>query len=221
MINPHVHRIALVMALLAVAGIFTFSVVSAASPGDKLRIRKMGGAIEVADISDGADLETMGGDISIGKAHSEVRAHTMGGNITVGSADSTLNVQTMGGNIEITSASGSVKAETMGGNVSAHIKNPVEQGAHEIKISSMGGNIVLTVPKNYPMTVEAVLTFTKRNEGRYHIHDNLGLAQTTTEDWDSHHGDPRKTTTGRARIGDGSNHVIVKTINGDITIKSE
>jgi DUF4097 and DUF4098 domain-containing protein YvlB len=221
MINPHVNRLALVTALLAIAGIFTFSVVSAAAPGDKLRIRKMGGSIEVTDVTDGADLETMGGDISIGKALGEVRAHTMGGNITVDSADSTLNVQTMGGNIEINSASGSVKAETMGGNVKAHIGKPAQPGAHEVKISSMGGNIVVTVPKDYPMTVEVVLTFTKKNEGRYRIIENLGLTQSTTEEWDTHHGDPRKSTTGRARIGDGSNHVTVKTINGDITIKSE
>jgi DUF4097 and DUF4098 domain-containing protein YvlB len=219
--NPRMNRLALVLALVAVAGIFTLSIARAAAPGEKLRIHKMGGEIDVAEVSSGADLETMGGDISVGKAHNEVRAHTMGGNIKIGSADSTLNVQTMGGNIEIASANGSLKAETMGGSVTAHIKGPIEQGTHEVKLSSMGGNIVLTVPKDYPMTVEVTLTFTKKNQGRYHIIDNLGLTQSTTEDWDTFHGDPRKTTTGKARIGDGRHHVSVKTINGDITIKSE
>lgn len=218
MINTHTKRLVLVPALIA--GIFTLSVASAV-PREKLKIRKMGGAIDVASVPDGADLETMGGDISIGTAHSAVHAHTMGGNIKVGSADSTLDVQTMGGNIEVTSASGSLKAETMGGNVSAHIKNPIEQGAHDVKMSSMGGSIVLTVPKGYPMTVEVVLTFTKKNEGRYRITDNLGLTQTTTSDWDTTHGDPRKTTTATGHTGDGRHHITIKTINGDITLKSE
>src|SRR5689334_4934630 len=138
MTNPHINRRALVLAMFTVAGIFTLSIARAAAPVEKLKIHKMGGEIDVPEISSGADLETMGGDITVGKAHNEVRAHTMGGNIKIGSSDSTLNVQTMGGNIEIASANGSLQAETMGGNVTAHIRNPIEQGAHEVKVSSMG-----------------------------------------------------------------------------------
>ena len=181
----------------------------------------MGGEIEVTDAPDGADLETMGGDIRVASAHHELRAHTMGGSIDIGSADGSVNAQTMGGNIQITSASGSVQAETMGGNVTTHIHNPIAPGMHDIKISSMGGNIVLTVPKDFPMAIEVTLTYTKKNAGRYKIIDNLGLTQTTTEDWDTWHGDPRKSIHAKGRTGDGKNRVTVKTINGDITIQSE
>ena len=221
MTNQIMNRFALILAVFAVAGIFTLSVVKAASPADKLKIHKMGGEIDLSSIDEGADLATMGGDIHVGKAHGEVRAHTMGGNIDVGSADSTLNVQTMGGDIEVRSANGSVKAETMGGDVTVHVKDPVEAGSHDIRLSSMGGQIVLTVPKDFPMTVDVTLTYTKKNEGRYRITDNLGLTQTTSPDWDTHHGAPRKSIYAKGRIGDGRHHVTVKTINGDITVKSE
>ena len=219
MTNPRI-RIALLSAIVAVVTLVTFSVVHAA-PFEKIRIHRMGGEIAVDDAADGADLETMGGDIRVTKSHNLVHAHTMGGNIDIGSADGSVNVQTMGGNIQITSASGSVTAETMGGNVTTHIRNPIAPGMHDIKLSSMGGSIELTVPKDFPMAIEVALTFTKKNEGRYRIIDNLGLTQTTTPDWDTWHGDPRKTINGKGRTGDGKNRVIVKTINGDITIKSE
>lgn len=219
MTNPRI-RIALLTAVFAVATLAAFSVVHAA-PFEKIKIHRMGGEIAVDDASDGADLETMGGDIRVTKSHNLVHAHTMGGNIDIGSADGSLNVQTMGGNIQIASAAGSVTAETMGGNVTTHIHNPIAPGMHDIKLSSMGGNIELTVPKDFPMAVEVSLIFTKKNAGRFKITDNLGLTQSTTPDWDTWHGDPRKTITAKGRTGDGKNHVIIKTINGDITIKSE
>lgn len=213
-------RIALLIAVFVVATLVTFSVVHAA-PFEKIKIHRMGGEIEVDDASDGADLDTMGGDIRVKKSHNLVHAHTMGGNIDIGSADGSVNVQTMGGNIQIASAAGSVTAETMGGNVTTHIRNPIAPGMHDIKLSSMGGNIELTVPKDFPMAIEVTLTYTKKNVGRYKIIDNLGLTQSTTEEWDTWHGDPRKSILAKGRTGDGKNHVTVKTINGDITIKSE
>jgi DUF4097 and DUF4098 domain-containing protein YvlB len=208
-------------AMFAVAAVFTFSLAHAAPPIEKIRIHRMGGEIELTEAADGADLETMGGDIHVGRVHNDLHARTMGGNIEVGSADASVNVETMGGNIQISSANGSVKAETMGGNVTAHIRNPIAQGPHDIKLSSMGGNIELTVPKDFPMTVEVTLTYTKKNAGRYKIIDNLGLTQSTSEDWDTNHGDSRKSIYGKVRIGDGKNHVNIKTINGDVTLKSE
>ncbi len=213
-------RFALLTAMLAVATLVTFSVVHAA-PFEKIKIHRMGGEIAVDDASDGADLETMGGDIRVTRSHNLVHAHTMGGNIEIGSADGSVNVQTMGGNIQIASASGSVTAETMGGNVTTHIHNPIAPGMHDINLSSMGGNIELTVPKDFPMAIEVTLTWTKKNAGRYKIVDNLGLTQSTSEDWDTWHGDPRKSTYAKGRTGDGKNRVTIKTINGDITIKSE
>src|SRR5258708_14731321 len=142
-------RLALLTAMLAVATLVTFSVCPARAL-EKIKIHRMGGEIAGDDASDGADLETMGGDIRVTRSHNLVHAHTMGGNIEIGSADGSVNVQTMGGNIQIASASGSVTAETMGGNVTTHIHNPIAPGMHDINLSSMGGNIELTIPKDFP-----------------------------------------------------------------------
>jgi DUF4097 and DUF4098 domain-containing protein YvlB len=163
----------------------------------------MGGDIDYADVPDGGTLTTMGGNIHVGKVHNDISLTTMGGNISIDSADA------------------SVKATSMGGNIEATLVKDQSAGAHEITLSSMGGEIVLTLPKDYPMTIDVELAYTKNSDKSYKITDNLGLEQSASTDWNTSHGTPRKYLYAKGRIGNGRNHVTLKTVNGNIIIKGE
>jgi DUF4097 and DUF4098 domain-containing protein YvlB len=170
---------------------------------ERLNISRMGGDIEVANVPDGGTLKTMGGNVLIGKAHNDITVTTMGGNIQIDSADASVEATTMGGNIEATL----VKGQTPAG--------------HDITLKSMGGEITLTVPKDFPMTVDITLAYTKNNANAYKITESLGLEQTGSKDWDSGHGTPRKYLYAKGRIGNGQNHITITTVNGNVTIKGE
>jgi DUF4097 and DUF4098 domain-containing protein YvlB len=207
------------LVLLTVVLTGTFAAAAALAP--QLRVSKMGGDIDYAEVPDGGAFSTMGGNVHLGKVHNDVTVSTMGGNVTIDSADGSVKAKTMGGNVSVRSAGASVDATTMGGNVEATLVKGDSSAAHNVTLSSMSGEIILTVPKDYPMTIDVDLTYTKGNEQRYKKAEKLGLEQTASQEWDYSHGSPRKHLYAKGRIGDGRNHVTIKTINGNIIINGE
>ena len=145
----------------------------------------------------------------------------MGGHIYVGKAHNDISLTTMGGNIKLESADASVKATTMAGDIDVSLAKSQSSRSHDISLSSNSGDIVLTVPKGYPMIVEVTLAYTDNSNGNFKISDNLDLEQTSTNAWDRLHGTPRKYLYAKGRTGNGQNHVIIKTVNGNVTIKED
>lgn len=190
---------------------------SKTSGAGKTHMRLIGGDIEINEAGEGADLSTKGGDVRVGKAGKDLRLRTMGGNISVGPAVN-VDAQTMGGDIEIGPASGSVKACSLGGNVVVQIISDETGKRRDIRLSSIGGRVELTAPKDFSMTLDVTLTFTQKNEGKYSVTSDLDLQFSAGKEWDKSHGDPQKHITARTRVGDGRHHVTLETIDGDIII---
>jgi DUF4097 and DUF4098 domain-containing protein YvlB len=187
---------------------------------DTVRIARMGGGIDVTDAPHGADLSTMGGNIHVGDVASFTKVKTMGGMIDIDHAKGPVDATTMGGGITIGSADGPIKASTMGGDISARMV-ATSADRRDVELTSLGGTITLTVPKDFPMDVRIVLAHTKNAPRTYEIVDHIGLEQHESQDWDNSFGSPRKYIRAQGRVGDGSNHVIIKTTNGDVILNQE
>ena len=183
-------------------------------------ISKMGGDIDVKDAPHGANLSTMGGNIHLGNVASFAKVKTMGGTITIDQAVGSVDATTMGGEIVIGQANGAIKASTMGGDIRARMVD-VSSSERDVELTSKGGNITLTLPKDFPMAVRISLAHTKNAPRTYAIVDHVGLDQQETPDWDSSFGSPRKFIRAKGRVGSGLNHVTVETVNGDVTLKQE
>lgn len=190
----------------------------AAPPTGPVVIHQMGGGIDVAQAPFGANLNTMGGDIHLGDVSGFANVKTMGGDITIDRANAPVEATTMAGKIAITGASGSVHATTMAGNIWVSYANPSATG-QTIELTSNSGGIELAVPKDFSMDVEVTLTYTKNAFRTYEIIDDMGLTRHTDADWDTSKGIPQKSLHAAGRAGSGANRVIIKTINGDVTIK--
>jgi DUF4097 and DUF4098 domain-containing protein YvlB len=185
----------------AIAVLVTLRATASSGSLDKpVEITKMGGDIDVDDAPGGASLVTMGGKIRLG---------TVGQN---------AKLRTMGGTIEVEGASGSLQAVTMAGDITARLLPSSSNAARTIDLSSNQGEISLVVPKNFPMTVEVALAYTNNQTGQFRITDNMGLQETRTNDWDHASGTPRKYIYAKGRTGNGQNHVVIHTINGNVTL---
>ncbi len=212
----------------------TTSSVTGTSDG-ALNINKMGGDIAVTQAPAGAKLHTMGGSIIVDKVDKFLEANTSGGDITINSANvSTLKANTMGGNINIRSAqapdlqistmggnidigsaqTADLRATTMGGNITAQT---LSDGS--IYLKSMGGAIELTIPKSSSAQIDIELAYSLTSGRQYTITDNLGLQQQTST-WDFSHFFPRKRISAHGTIGDGKNHIVIKTIGGNVVLKA-
>lgn len=187
---------------------------------DTVRIARMGGGIDVNNAPHGADLSTMGGNIHVGDVASFTKVKTMGGMIDIDHAKGPVDATTMGGGITIGSADGPIKASTMGGNISARLVT-TSADRRDVELTSLGGAITLTVPKDFPMDVRIILAHTKNAPRTYEIIDHIGLEQRESPDWDNSFGTPRKYIRAQGRVGDGSNHVIIKTTNGNVILNQE
>ena len=196
----------------------------ATSDSGAINMSKMGGEIDVDNAPHGATLSTMGGNIHVGKVAAFAHLKTMGGNIEIDQANASIDAVSMGGNITIDKADGAVKASTMGGNVTLHLVAGSEGSSsapHDVELTSTGGDVELTVPKSFPMDVQVTLAYTKTASKTYRIDSNVGLTQNTSGEWDYSEGTPRKYIRAQGRVGSGSNHVVIKTVNGDVIIKQE
>lgn len=192
---------------------------SSASASGEVRISKMGGGIDVDSAPHGANLFTMGGNIHVGNVAESATVKTMGGSIDIDQSSGPVDANTMGGAITISTANGPIKATTMGGDISVR-ETGSSAGERDIELSSKGGTIELTVPKDFPMDARITLAYTKADRG-YHIEQHAGLEVSETGEWDNSHGTPRKYIRAAGRVGNGQNKVTIDTINGNVILRQE
>jgi len=145
------------------------------------KLRSGGGHIRVARIKGTALLDTEGGNITVGEAGSYVSVRTGGGQIDFGEARGLVRAQTGGGGIrvmyvagpmEVATSSGSIcltrvanaiHAQTSDGTITAWITpDALQQGrtvrlAGASQLASRTGDIVVFVPRNIAMTIEATV----------------------------------------------------------------
>jgi DUF4097 and DUF4098 domain-containing protein YvlB len=174
---------------------------SGETSGREVNISTMGGDINVDDAPQGATLSTMGGTIHVRSAAKFVKAKTMGGKVRLDAVDGWMDATTMGGDVEA----------TMTGNPS--------EGKRSVALTSMSGDITLTVPAGLSMSIDIELAFTEGHEGEYSITSDFPLTQEVTPDWDREDGSPRKIIHGTGTVSGGANHVKIKTVNGNVTLK--
>ncbi|MFQ5528324.1 MAG: DUF4097 family beta strand repeat-containing protein [Thermoanaerobaculia bacterium] len=164
-------------------------------------------------------ITTMGGEIELAEAPHGAKLHTMGGKIEVQSAAEFVDAETMGGDVILHEVDGRVAATTMGGDVEVRVIGDPQAGDRSIELTSMGGEIHLTVPHNFSMEVDIELSYTKRRAGRYDIHSDLTLQRSEEPAWNYDHGSARKVIKGSGVFAGGKNKVVIRTINGDVHLR--
>jgi hypothetical protein len=168
------------------------------TPGEETKVSTHGGNIRVPLAPYGADLETMGGNISVEQAAEYVKAKTMGGNIVIGAVDGWVKATTMGGTIEV----------TMVGQASS--------GRRDVRLTSLGGDVTLTVPGDLSMTVDITLAYTKNSRREFEIFSDFPLDIRRSDDWDRSSGTARKYLYGTAPGGE--HKVKIETVNGNVRL---
>ncbi len=147
---------------------------------EKVRASIMGGNIDMNSVTAAADMKTMGGDINLSEVSRAFRVKTMGGSIMIKLTDDwneDSRVVTMGGNIALdicASTKAIISARTMGGEItipddvseydesghpgSSRVNIDLSEGedAPELRIKTMGGNIMINRSGTEPVEEENV-----------------------------------------------------------------
>jgi len=164
-------------------------------------------------------IKTMGGDINVDEAPGGADVHTMGGKIRINSAAKFVKALTMGGEIEIREVDGSVNATTMGGDISVTMTGDPKKGDRAVSLRSYGGDITLVVPDGLSMDIDIELSYTRNHEDDYTITSDFPMAQRESREWIRGKGDPRKVIFGSGAVNGGQHKIRIETINGNVYLK--
>jgi DUF4097 and DUF4098 domain-containing protein YvlB len=184
---------------------------------------RTGGNVDLADAPDGASVTTMGGHIRLRHVERFARLTTYGGNIEIGSATGSARLTTYSGNIDIASATGSVTATTMAGNINVRVLSDTRPDGQRntITLTSNSGEVSLFLPQGFGATIDIELAHTVNQPKDFRIVDNLGLKQTprSGSPWDFWRGTPRNYIIASGVVGDGATHIVIHTVNGNVTVQ--
>ncbi len=165
------------------------------------------------------NISTMGGDINVDDAPLGAALSTMGGTIHVRSAAKFVKAKTMGGKVLLDAVDGWMEATTMGGDVEATMTGNPSDGKRSVALTSMAGDITLSVPAGLSMEIDIELAYTEGHEGKYAIKSDFPVVQEVSPEWERDNGSPRKIIHGTGNVAGGSNRVTIKTVNGNVTIR--
>ena len=163
----------------------------------RLYISKSGGSVSVGNLENGATISTGGGGITIGSTNGDVSAQTGGGDVTIAAADGAVKVTTGAGDVRV---------------------NVVEDG-HPMVVYSGSGTVTLILPRNASADLDLESAFTNNHRSPTRIQSDWPLDITTTRNWETLMGTPRRFVRARESIGGGGPTIKVRTVNGDIIVK--
>ena len=164
----------------------------------------------------GIRMNSNGGDISLPAAPDGARVTTGGGAVRIGPSAGEVYASTGGGLIEIGPASGSVEAHTGAGNVTITLTG---SGPHSVDVTSGKGQVELVVPRDLSAILELESAYTNNLGHETRIESDLPLTITSTKDWDSRDGTPRKYVRVRQTVGRGGPVIRVRTVNGNVVLR--
>jgi hypothetical protein len=160
---------------------------------EKIVISTMGGAINLDDAPNGAEVKTMGGGININSASKFVKANTMGGDITINKIDGDADVTTMSGDVDI------------------KVLGDSKTTGRDIHLVSMNGDVIVKVPKDFSMEINARI-----ENDSFEITSDFPLSKKRISDDE----DDDEYILGTGKISGGNNMVKLEAKNGNIRIES-
>jgi hypothetical protein len=172
---------------------------SGGSAEGRIHIDRAGGDVTLDEAPAGAEIETGGGEIVVGRAAGRVDASTGGGSIRIGPVAGSVRAGTGAGDVEVTLADAGGEPQT-------------------VEVRSGKGRIVVEVPPGFAGEIDLETAYT-RNVDPSRI-DAPWPLQHSLSDWDAREGTPRRYVRARGTVGSGQGLLRVKTVNGDVVVRS-
>jgi TonB family protein len=187
-----------------------------------------GGHITAGNIRGVAQLDTGGGNISVERAGSRVTASSGGGQISFGEAAGAIQARAAGGGIRVLRVSAPMQLESNGGSIFlTRVESPVHAStgtgsitawlsptvkiAGSSQLESGRGDIVVYVPRDLQMTIEATID----TAAGHHIAADPSLTMKTTY----HTGDSGKQVHGVCDINGGGEVLKLRAMEGNIQLR--
>ena len=98
------------------------------------------------------------------------------------------------------------------------VGNP-DEGNRDVTLTSMGGDIKLSVPSGLSMDIDIEIAFTKNYERNVDIISDFDIQKKVGDKLDKSNGSKWKYLTGKGSVNGGRNKIKIKTVNGNVYLE--
>ncbi|MBS1096594.1 DUF4097 family beta strand repeat protein [Gluconobacter sphaericus] len=185
--------------------------------------------------SDGAlFVRTVSGDIHVTQSHGPLNVHTVSGALDVEHAAGAVEVRSASGNVTLDHADGAVSIRTMSG------ESTLDHTTRDIMIRSVSGDMILMLDAASQMRTIDIGTISgdmmthlphgfggtfdirlkqRRSEATLPLQQSLGLT-VQVGNWEKESGNSEevRTITATGKVGDGRDHIIVRSVAGSLKL---
>ncbi len=176
--------------------------------GQSITGETSGGNIRLETIRGDVNVSTSGGHVELWDIRGIVSASTSGGSIQAQNIQGPLTVSAIGGSITGKHVSAGVKASTIGGNIHIEKDWNSQWKDQTIQLENSDGNIYLSIPSDFPATIEATIKGQRIPNGI--ISDIPLILEYNT-----------RYLSGKGSMNQGTYLITLKTTNGQIIIEEE
>jgi len=166
-------------------------------------------------------ITSAGGKIDVREAPAGAEVTTGGGDVTVRGASRFVSARTGGGDVRVEIEDGWVDATTGAGDVEIEVTRGLGEAGKGIEVLTGTGDVTLIVPPGLSLDLDLEVAYTRNSKRDYRIDSDLDVRTERTDDWDFARGTPRKYIRGTAKIEGGRHPVKVRTVNGDIHLRTK
>jgi hypothetical protein len=175
-----------------------------------ISVNTYGGDIHSAEITGSATTTTFGGDIVLQKVSGSVKMDTYGGDLYLTGSTGKVDAETKGGDIILKDIKAAITATTLGGEIHAEL---YPSGKGDSKLKSLGGDIIIKLPANAGVTINAKINLRgnkyEREEHNFYSEFKDEIAKKSVD---------KKEISVYQKINGGGQTIYLETTNSDIRI---
>lgn len=190
--------------------------ISVGTSDGALSIRTVNGDVHVGQSKGPINVHTLNGTLDVDDASGAVEVRSSSGDVTLGQADGAVSIRTMNGDTAVSHATRDVMIRSVSGDTTLTLDAASQM--RTVDIGTVSGDMTLHLPHGFGGTFDIILK-QRRSETTFPLQQSLGLT-VQLGDWKKESGglEDVRTITATGKIGDGRDHIIVRSVVGTLKL---
>ncbi|MFT8808372.1 DUF4097 family beta strand repeat-containing protein [Gluconobacter sp.] len=181
-----------------------------------LSVRTVSGDIHVTQSRGPLAVHTVSGTLDVDHAAGTVELHTASGDVTLEHSDQAVSIRTMSGHSTLEHAARDVLIRSVSGGTTLTLEATPQM--RTVDIGTVSGDMTLNLPPGFGGTFDIHLK-QRRSDTTLPLQQSLGLT-VQLGDWKKESGSSEdvRTITATGKVGDGRDHIIVRSVVGTLKL---
>ncbi|GBR48969.1 DUF4097 family beta strand repeat-containing protein [Gluconobacter roseus] len=181
-----------------------------------LSVRTVSGDIHVTQSHGLLDVHTVSGTLDVDHAAGAVEVRSASGNVTLDHADGAVSIRTMSGESTLDHAGRDIMIRSISGDMTLMLDAASQM--RTIDIGTVSGDMTVHLPHGFGGTFDIRLK-QRRADKALPLEQSLGLTvQTGNWEKESAGSEEVRTVTASGRVGDGRDHVVIRSVVGTLKL---